>query len=195
MATRVSRAASFEHDGRTIYLNNKELMAAVRESKEKGQMTDQLARMLQLLCSRYGRKGSFVNYSYNEDMQAYAMMMLVRTWGNFNPDKGSNPFAFYTQCVKNSFIQYLNQEDHEQKARNKMLIAQGLNPSYNYQEDERRAGIRDESDFDEIRYEADTLASNNRFVDTPIERDDKGAEIAPVYVEEEPQVDDTPQEE
>lgn len=118
------------------YLNNKDLMKQVMLSKESDppQMTDRLAHMLQTLAARYGRKGNFANYTYNEDMQAYAMMMLVRTWNSFNPLKSQNPFAFFTQCIKNSFIQFLNQERRQRDIRDVILVDQGLDPSYTFQE-------------------------------------------------------------
>lgn len=115
------------------YLNNKDLLIAFHESKEMGKMSDKLAHMLTVLCSRYARKGSFANYTYNDDMQAYAMMMLCKTWGAFNPERSSNPFAFYTQCIKSSFIQYLNQEKKQRDVRDLILVDKGMMPSYTYQ--------------------------------------------------------------
>jgi DNA-directed RNA polymerase specialized sigma subunit len=163
---------------KTVYLSNKDLLAEVRACKKTGQMSNKLVRQLQLLCSRLGRKGSFVNYSYNEDMQAYAMMMLVRTWQGFNPEKSTNAFAFFTQCIKNSFIQYLKHEERQRNVRDLLMINQGLNPSYGYDDGIDR-GMEDERDFDHMR---STLEAQTRhqFIDTPIERDDKGEEIAPV---------------
>lgn len=118
---------------KTKYLNNKDLLAQVIASKEQGEMTGELAKMLTLLTARYGKKGNFANYTYNEDMQAYAMMMLVRTWNSFDPAKSNNPFAFFTQCIKNSFIQYLNQEKRQRVIRDELLVDKGLTPSYNFQ--------------------------------------------------------------
>jgi len=117
------------------YLNNRDLLSEVLLSKENDppKMTDKLARMLMMLCSRYGRRANFANYTYNEDMQAYAMMMLVRTWNSFNPEKSNNPFAFFTQCVKNSFIQYLNSEKRHRVIRDELMVNKGLNLSYKYQ--------------------------------------------------------------
>lgn len=115
------------------YLNNRDLLAEVITSKECGQMTDKLALMLQTLCARYGRKGNYVGYSYNEDMQAFAMMELVRTWNSFNPEKSQNPFAFFTQCIKHSFIQYLNRERKQRDIRDEMLVKNGLTPSHTFQ--------------------------------------------------------------
>lgn len=121
------------------YLNNKDLLAEVVKSKQltaklgRNFMTNELAKMLQLLCARYAKKGNFANYTYNEDMQGYAMLMLVKTWNSFDPAKSSNPFAFFTQCIKNSFIQNLNTEKRQRDIKDATLVDNGLSPSYNYQ--------------------------------------------------------------
>ncbi|TFH08862.1 MAG: hypothetical protein E4H14_05620 [Candidatus Thorarchaeota archaeon] len=135
-------------NGKNIYLNNKELLAEVKRAKRKGEMTNALAQMLQMLTSRYAKKGNFVNYTYNEDMQAYAMMMLVRTWNAFNPEKSSNPFAFFTQCIKHSFIQYLNQEKRQRNIRDLILVDQGLNPSYGFENLIRSGVPEDDNDLE-----------------------------------------------
>lgn len=119
---------------KTNYLNNKDLLAEHAKSVEAEKMTPKLAHMLQTLCARYAKRGQFANYTYNDDMQAYAMLMLVRTWKSFNPEKSTNAFAFFTQCVKNSFIQYLNQERRQRNIRDELLVKSGLSPSYNYQD-------------------------------------------------------------
>lgn len=124
------------------YLNNKDLLAEVLESKKQSQMTHNLAVMLQTLCRRYSKKGQFASYSYNEDMQSYAILMLVKTWAAFNENRGKNPFAFYTQCIQNSFKQYLNLEKKQANIKNETLISMGKKPSFNYMaeyEEERKS--------------------------------------------------------
>lgn len=114
------------------YINNHDLMIEVGISRAQDQMTNNLVKMLTMLCDRYATRPQFCRYSYIDDMKSYAMYMIVRTWRAFNPEKGSNPFAFYTQCVKNSFIQYLNKESHERDIRDQLLVDAGLNPSFGY---------------------------------------------------------------
>ena len=116
------------------YVNNADLMIEVGLSRAQDQMTDNFVKMLTMLCDRYATRPQYNRYSYLDDMKAYAMYMLVRTWRAFNPEKGSNPFAFYTQCVKNSFIQYLNKESDERDLRDQLLLEAGLNPSFGYGE-------------------------------------------------------------
>lgn len=139
------------------YLSKKELLGAVMESKGLGHMSDDLAFKLQLLASKYARSAQFARYTYNEDMQAYAMMMLVRTWNSFNPEKSDNPFAFFTQCIKNSFRQYLNLEKRQRNIRDELLVDKGLTPSYNYQmEYDGSGGDSEYSHAEYVRAEQDT---------------------------------------
>ena len=135
---------------KTNYLNNADLLAEVIKSKEQGRMTDKLARMLTMLTSNYSKKHIFASYTYNDDMQAYAMMMLVRTWHKFDETRFSNPFAFYTQCIKSSFIQYLKQEKRQRVIKDEILVKKGLTPSFNYQlEYESQKKVEDEEDHDQ----------------------------------------------
>lgn len=114
------------------YLNNKDMLAEVIASKQRGEMSNELAKMLMTLSHRYAMKGCYINYSFNEDMRAYAQMMLVRTWKSFDPNKSSNPFAFFTQCIKNSFIQFLQTEKKYRTMKDEVLIDLGFNPSHTY---------------------------------------------------------------
>lgn len=123
------------------YLNNKDLLAEVLLSKEQGKMTDKLAKMLMLLTARYGTKGNVASYTYNDDMQSYALMMLCRTWKSFNVEKSKNAFAFFTQCVKNSFRQYLNVEKKHRDIRDQMLVDNGMSPSLRFQMDNQETNF------------------------------------------------------
>ena len=92
------------------YIKNKDLLAEVIVCKELGYMSDKLARMLQLLTAKYGRSSQFGGYTFNDDMQAYALMMLCKTWVGFKPERSDNAFAYYTQSIKNSYKQFLKRE-------------------------------------------------------------------------------------
>lgn len=133
------------------YLTNKQLLPAVIRAKEKGELTDELARMLQLLCKRYARHPKFVRYSYSDDMQAFAMCSLVRTWKGFDPNRSEtpNPFAFFTQCIKNSYKQYIKTEKTQTRTKDELAISQGLNPSYGYQSSYNEPNLEDEQDWEQ----------------------------------------------
>lgn len=117
------------------YVNNADLLIQYKLSREQDRMTEEFAKMLQTVAARYALKGSYRDYSYIDDMKAYAMMMIVRTWRSFNPEKSTNAFAFFTQCIKNSYKQYLKIERRARDVRDELLLAAGLNPSHTYADD------------------------------------------------------------
>lgn len=148
------------------YLSNERLLVEVIASKEQGRMNDGLARMLQLLTAKYAEKSNWVNYTFNNDMQSYAMLMLVRTWNSFDPEKSSNPFAFFTQCIKHSFIQFLKQEKRQRDIRDAQLVEMGLSPSYTcqmeYAEKQKENAEVDPSDqpFEDYDHISNTVVFN-----------------------------------
>jgi DNA-directed RNA polymerase specialized sigma24 family protein len=160
--------AAIKPPKKVAYLTNKELLAEIINAKSQGVMTNKLANMLMMLTRKYAKKGNFVNYTYNEDMVSYALMMLVRTWNSFNPSKSNNPFAFYTQCIKNSFIQYLNQEKRQRNIRDLLLVDQGMNPSYGFGDGTSRSGgvVDDEEDFEAVQKAAQEILKNIHKVST-----------------------------
>ena len=178
----VKKKAAPKKKRKTNYLNNADLLAETIKSKENDQMTDKLAHMLLTLVARYGKKGNFANYTYNEDMQGYAMMMLVKTWRSFKPEKSTNAFAFFTQCVKNSFIQFLNQERRQRDIRDEVLVSKGLTPSFTftaaYEEEQKSKNVvpveekvhdrnfaHDEQDFEENERLRKELEKERKHVD------------------------------
>lgn len=138
---------------RTKYLTNKELLAEVYASKKQKKMTNELAGMLMKLCAKYAQKPNFAGYPFIDDMQAYALYMLVRTWDSFDPKKSGarsgipNPFAYYTQCIDNSFRQYLKQEKRQRNTRDELLIDIGLNPSHTYMSEYEEGQRQDRAEY------------------------------------------------
>lgn len=116
------------------YLTNNDLLPAVIESKDKGFITDKLARMLMLLTDRYSRRANFVGYSYREDMVSSALTNLCQNALKFDPEKSKNPFAFYTTAIHHSFLQFMMDEKKQHYIRDTMLVDNGQSPSNNFKD-------------------------------------------------------------
>lgn len=114
------------------YLSNYNLLEQIAISKSKNKMSNELVNMLTLLCDRYATRGNFASYTYLEDMKMNALVNLCKTWSTFDADRSSNPFAYYTQTIKNSFIQYLKIEKKQRTIRDKLLVDYGASPSHTY---------------------------------------------------------------
>ena len=119
------------------YLTNSRLLPAVISAKEAGKLSNDLAKMLMMLTRKYAQRPCFSGYTYKEDMISEALANLCQNALKFNPEKSKNPFAFYTSCINNSFLQFLNVEKKHRRIRDQLLIDMGENPSYNFVEEHR----------------------------------------------------------
>jgi hypothetical protein len=102
-------------------------------SKTHGAMTNELAKMFMKLVERYGTRGNWRGYTYNDEMQGAALLQLSQIGLQFNELKSQNPFAYYTAAITNSFTRVLNLEKKGQNIRDDILEQHGLNPSYTRQ--------------------------------------------------------------
>jgi len=103
-------------------------------SKTHGQLTDELCMMMLKLCDRYGSKGNWRSYTYNDEMRGTALVQIIQVGLQFDESKGSNPFSYFSQIITNSFCRVLNIEKKNQDIRDDILEANGMMPSYTRQE-------------------------------------------------------------
>ena len=102
-------------------------------STEHGKMTNTLAKMFLLLTQRYGTRGNWRGYTYNDEMQGQALMQLSQIGLQFDESKSDNPFAYYTAAITNSFTRILNVEKKNQSLRDDILQENGMMPSHTRQ--------------------------------------------------------------
>lgn len=104
-------------------------------SKEHGRITINLAKMMMKLCDKYSMRSEWCNYSYRDDMCLAAVCQLSAVGLSFNESRSNNPFAWYTECVKNSFRSYLNDEKKQRDIRDSLIENAGMTPSFTRQFD------------------------------------------------------------
>jgi DNA-directed RNA polymerase specialized sigma24 family protein len=138
------------------YINNGDLMIQIAISRSQDKMTDELAKMLFMLVQRYAKHPDYTNiHSYKMDMEAFANLTICKVWKGFNPEKGNNPFAYFTQVIRHAFYQYLNHEKKQRETKDILRVDMGQDPSFAYMEnyrEERDAdydGLFEESEDDE----------------------------------------------
>ena len=102
-------------------------------STDHGKMTTKLAKMFLLLTQRYGTRGNWRGYTYNDEMQGQALMQLSQIGLQFDESKSDNPFAYYTAAITNSFTRILNVEKKNQSLRDDILQENGMTPSHTRQ--------------------------------------------------------------
>ena len=131
-------------------------MANGQFNHEHGKMTNKLALMYMKLCERYGTRANWRGYTYNDEMQAQALMQLSQIGLQFDESKSDNPFAYYTAAITNSFTRILNIEKKNQNIRDDIMEMEGMMPSYTRQ---------NKNDMEQQKQEIDrltVLAKNNK---------------------------------
>ena len=85
------------------YLNNKDLYNEVVVSLKNDELTDEAEKMFILLVDRISRKFYYASDADKWDCYQTAILHIFSNWRNFNPDKGTNAFAYFTEIVKRGF--------------------------------------------------------------------------------------------
>lgn len=124
-----------------------------------GKVSDKLARMYIKLCERYSMRSNWRGYTYVEEMRGQALLQLSQIGLQFDESKSSNPFAYYTAAITNSFTRVLNMEKKNQNIRDDLLQDAGQMPSWSrqleYQAQQAAARERNEAMTDEAKQEED----------------------------------------
>ena len=90
------------------YLNNRDLLDQIVLSKELDELTPKALEFLMLLADKCSMKLTYRNPEDRQDCIAYAYMDLYRYWRNFNPEKSTNAFAYFTEIAKTRFAKGWN---------------------------------------------------------------------------------------
>jgi DNA-directed RNA polymerase specialized sigma subunit len=113
------------------YINNKEFYQAmveykkaVREAEECGDAPPIIPRYvgecIYQIANRLAYKPNFINYSYRDDMIADGLENAVMCVNNFDPEKSTNPFAYFTQVIYYAFIRRIQKEKKQLYVKHKV---------------------------------------------------------------------------
>ena len=119
------------------YVNNKELLEAlivyrakVAHAKEndlpKPRITNYLGSCFLKIATHLSYKPNFVNYMFREDMICDGIENCVQYIKNFDPEKSSNPFAYFTQIIHYAFLRRIQKEKRQMDIRAKIIERSGF---------------------------------------------------------------------
>jgi len=119
------------------YVNNKEFLYAIvqykadiKEAEGKGDPRPVIPRYLGECFMKIARhlsyKPNFVNYMFKEDMISDGIENCVQYINNFNPEKSSNPFAYFTQIIHYAFLRRIQKEKKQLEIRQKIIDKSGF---------------------------------------------------------------------
>ena len=119
------------------YVNNKEFLAAIIEYKQsitdaeargqpKPRITNYLGECFLKIATHLSYKPNFVNYMFKDDMICDGIENCVQYINNFDPEKSSNPFAYFTQIIHYAFLRRIQKEKKQLEIRQKIIERSGF---------------------------------------------------------------------
>ena len=119
------------------YVNNKEFLEALviyraqcARAEEAGEsrprITNYLGSCFLKIATHLSYKPNFVNYMFREDMISDGIENCVQYNKNFNPEKSSNPFAYFTQIIHYAFLRRIQKEKRQMDIRSKIIERSGF---------------------------------------------------------------------
>jgi len=119
--------AKSEHyvDNKKLYAEMQEYLAAVKEAEESGddkpRIPEYIGECLLKISTRLSTKPNFINYTYRDEMISDGIENCVNYIGNFNPEKSTNPFAYFTQIIYYAFLRRIQREKKQLYIKHKSL--------------------------------------------------------------------------
>lgn len=114
------------------YINNADFLAAIKlykqsikEAEEKGlpkpQIPNYLGECILKIATHLSYKPNFINYTYKDDMILDGIENCINYFDNFDPEKSSNPFAYFTQIIYYAFLRRIQKEKKHSYIKNKLI--------------------------------------------------------------------------
>lgn len=103
------------------YVDNKKLfeemcvfVSLCAEAKECGdprpKVPDYIGLCIYQIANRLSMRPNFIGYSYRDEMVGDGIENCLTYLHNFNPEKSSNPFAYFTQIIYFAFLRRIQKE-------------------------------------------------------------------------------------
>lgn len=94
---------------------------AEENNTEKPLVSNYLGECFLKIATHLSYKANFINYTYRDDMISDGIENCLVAVNKFDPEKSSNPFAYYTQIIYFAFVRRIQKEKKQQDTKYKMM--------------------------------------------------------------------------
>ena len=119
------------------YVDNKKFLQAMVDWRLKVQKAEDKKRKKPVVTNYIGEcflkianhlsyRPNFINYTYRDDMISDGIENCLQYMNNFNSEKSSNPFAYFTQIIYYAFIRRIQKEKKQQDVKAKLISNTGV---------------------------------------------------------------------
>ena len=119
------------------YVNNSDFLQAIVVYKKEVKKAEELGLPRPMISNYIGEcflkmanhlafKPNFVNYMFKDDMVCDGIENCVQCVTNFNPEKSTNPFAYFTQVIYYAFLRRIQKEKKQLEIKTKIIEISGF---------------------------------------------------------------------
>ena len=111
---------------KNIYLKNERILAAILDSQQRGQPTEEYGACCMMIVENMLHGRSFRGYSHHlkEDMAGNAYLRCMKAVQTFDANKTQNAFGYITRTVWTAFLQIL--KDHYKQVNIKKSLFEDI---------------------------------------------------------------------
>ena len=111
---------------KNIYLKNERILAAILDSQQRGQPTEEYGTCCMMIVENMLHGRSFRGYSQHlkEDMAGNAYLRCMKAVQTFDKNKTQNAFGYITRTVWTAFLQIL--KDHYKQVNIKKSLFEDI---------------------------------------------------------------------
>ena len=110
----------------------KKCKVAEKEGKQKPILSEYIGKCIFLIAENLAHKPRFMNYSFVDEMKSDAIENCLMYFDNFDSDKYSNPFAYFTQIIYYAFHRRINKEEKNRYIMYKKFQESILDKTYQF---------------------------------------------------------------
>ena len=114
------------------YINNNEFLEAIKsykklclEAEDSGddgpRIPNYIGECIFKISTRLASRPNFSGYTYKDDMISDGLENAIQALGNFDPEKSSNPFAYFTQIIWYAFLRRIDKEKKQLYIKHKVI--------------------------------------------------------------------------
>jgi hypothetical protein len=119
------------------YINNADFLKALidyrlacdeakRNDKQDPIVPNYIGECFIKIAEHLSRKPNFASYSFRDEMIADGIENCIMYFRNFNPDKSTNPFAYFTQIIYFAFLRRITREKKQLYVKYKATEQYGI---------------------------------------------------------------------
>ena len=156
MGKRKSKVAKVHYVDNAVFLEamieyKKQYYISKDNDEELPIISEYLGSVFLKIAQRLSFRPNFINYAFKDDMISDGIENCLHYIHNFDPEKSSNPFAYFTQIIYYAFIRRIQKEKKQLYIKFKSMQNYEISPEYvnymDYDEDFKAASDFKNSDF------------------------------------------------